>query len=195
MKRFTFTSLLGVALLALGACSDPLDTAQYTITPPTPQGSVPNRLGRAEMREVSLPQYASGQEIAYQTADGALRSSPDNLWADDQRRAVTLALARQISELSGATVVAEPWPLASEPQRRIEVRIERFLAAADNAVHLDGVYYVSPAGYDAQGGDVVRPFAITVPMQTDGKQATPGLIARTQSQALAVLASRMAQLQ
>ncbi|MER5173103.1 PqiC family protein [Thioclava sp. GXIMD2076] len=191
----TTLSCIAAALVALAACSNPLDTAQYAIDPPTAKDTLPDRLGRAELREISLPDYASGQEIAFQTADGALRSSPDNIWADAPRRSMTLALARQISEMSGATVVAEPWPLASEPQRRIEVRVERFIAAADGAVHLDGVYYVSPASYSASGGDTVHRFAIAVPMNgPTGKDADPGLIARTQSAALSQLAAQIAQL-
>ncbi|WP_339108751.1 PqiC family protein [Thioclava sp. GXIMD4216] len=195
MIRFTTFSLIGAALVTLAACSDPLDTAQYAIDPAPAKDTLPNRLGRAELREISLPDYASGQEIAFQTPDGALRSSPDNIWADDPKRAMTLALARQISEMSGATVIAEPWPLASDPQRKIEVRVDRFLAAADGAVHLDGVYYVSPASYAASGGDTVRRFDITVPMGgVAGKAADPGLIARTQSAALGQLAAQIAQM-
>lgn len=112
----TFPSLLALpvlAALALTGCSNPEATARYTLTPVAVAQSLPNRLGSAELREVSLPQYAAGQEIAWQSADGALRSSPDNIWADDPPRAMTLALARQISALSGATVIAEPWPLSS----------------------------------------------------------------------------------
>ena len=65
--------------------------------------------------------------------------------ADDPPRAVTLALARQISAVSGATVIAAPWPLSDGPDRRIEVRVEQFLATAGGVVRLSGSYYVSPA--------------------------------------------------
>ena len=196
MKR-PFPSLalpLLIGGFALAACSAPEATARYRIEPLPATQSLPNRLGSAEMREISLPQYAAGQEIAYESADGALRSSPENIWADDPPRAVTLALARQISELSGAIVIAEPWPLGETPQRRIEVRIEQFLARADGQMQLSGTYYIRP---DAQTGgrDSVRRFDVRVPIAgIEGAQATPAQIARAQSQAVAELARRIATL-
>jgi len=84
MTRFT-VALLPLVLLA--ACSDPLSTARFAIDPAPAQKTLPNRLGQAELREVSLPQYASDQEIARQTEDGALRSTPKEIWADDPPRA------------------------------------------------------------------------------------------------------------
>ncbi|MGD9917162.1 MAG: membrane integrity-associated transporter subunit PqiC [Paenirhodobacter sp.] len=179
---------LVLTLLALAACSNPLDTARYTIDPEPAAKSLPNRLGQAELREVSLPQYASGQEITWKDADGALRSTPKEIWADDPPRAVTLALAREISAVSGATVIAEPWPLSGGPDRRIEVRVEQFLATDKGAVRLAGSYYVSPVM--GAGGDTVRRFDISVPLAGAGA----GAIAQAQSQALAQLASQIAAL-
>lgn len=185
----TLTRLLLTGLIALAACSSPEKTARYVIDPPAAQQRLPNRLDLAELREVSLPQYASGQEIAYQTEDGALRSTPDNIWADDPPRAMTLVLARQISALSGATVVAEPWPLSNGPDRRIEVRVEQLLARADGVVRLSGVYFVSAA--DLGGGrDVVRRFDLSVPIEGE----CPPAIAAAQSRAIELLAERIAQL-
>lgn len=182
-------SLLPLCLLGLAACSDPEKIARYPIDPPTAQKAVANRLGRAELREVSMPQYATAQEIPYQTPDGALRSNPDNLWADDPSRAVTLSLARQISSISGATVISEPWPLADPPARRIEVRIEQMLPGSDGQLHVSGVYFVTPAGMEA-GRDIVRRFDFTVPIADQ----EPGTIAKAQSAAVTVLARRIAQL-
>lgn len=189
MTRFLMIAAL---LTGLAGCSNPEKTGRYVIEAPATTKSLPNRIGSAELREVSLPQYAAGQEIAWQTEDGALRSTPDDVWADDPARAVTLALARQISDLSGATVIAEPWPLAEPPGRRIEVRVEQFLARADGTVALGGSYYVSAA--DLGGGrDLVRRFALTVPI---GAEPTdPAAIARAQSQAVAQLASQIARLE
>jgi len=185
--------LIGVALSGLAACSNPEKTGRYVIETPAATKSLPNKIGSAELREVSLPQYAAGQEISWQTPDGALRSTPDNIWADDPPRAITLALARQISDLSGATVIAEPWPLSEGPQRRIEVRVEQFLARADEVVVLNGSYYVASA--DLNGGrDLVRRFALSVPIAA-GSEADPAAIAQAQSQAVAQLATRIAGLE
>lgn len=180
---------LMIGLSVLGACSDPLSTGRYMIDPPTAAKSLPNRLGQAELREVSLPQYASDQEIVWQTEDGALRSTPENVWADNPARAMTLALARQISALSGATVIPEPWPLAQEPQRRIEVRVEQVLPRADGVLHMAGIYFVSPAG-DTMGRDVVHRFDVEVPLEGEG----PGFIAKAQSAAIGQLAAQIAAL-
>lgn len=179
-------ALIGLALLA--GCSNPEKTGRYVIDPPTVQKQLPDRLGLTELREVSLPQYASGQEIAFQTEDGALRSRPDQIWADDPARAITLALARQISGLTGATVIAEPWPLAEPPLRRLEVRVEQMLPRADGVMRLSGQYFVSPSGYG--GRDVVRRFDLSVPITGEG----PAGRAAAQSRAVALLAERIARL-
>lgn len=180
-------SLLAV-LAALAACSDATETARFTLDPPQSARQFPNRIGTAELRDVSLPQYASDQEIAWQTADGAVRSSPRDIWADDPRRAVTLALARQISAVSGAVVISEPWPLTEAPARRIEVRVEQFLPTAQGNVRLAGTYFVTPQM--ASGGDVLRRFDLSVPVNGEG----PGAIAVAQSQAIAALGAQIAQL-
>ncbi len=185
MFRYAFVIL---GFLALSGCSDPTETARYAFDPAPVRQDLPNRIGSAELREVSLPQYASGQEIAWQTDDGALRSSPKQIWADDPPRAITLALARDISALSGARVIAEPWPLADPPQSRIEVRVEQFLAGADGRVRLRGAYYLSPMA--GSGRDAVRRFDLSVAIVGTG----PGAIAAAQSAAVAALAAQMAAL-
>ncbi|MCL7466460.1 PqiC family protein [Phaeovulum sp. NW3] len=182
-------SLSFLCLIALAGCSNPEKTGRHLIDPPAASQRLPDRLGLTELREVSLPQYAAGQEITWQTEDGALRSTPENIWADDPARAMTLALSRQITALSGATVIAEPWPLAEGPSRRLEVRVEQILAQADGNLRLSGVYFVSPAGLSG-GRDIVRRFDLTVPVAGEG----PGAIARAQSRAVALLAEQIAQL-
>lgn len=181
-------ALLGTGLLA--ACSNPEDTGRYLIDPPTAGVQVPNRLGTAELKDVSLPEYADDQEVAYQTADGAVRSNPDNLWADSPSRAFTTTLARAIGEVSGATVIGEPWPLAQPPARRLEVRVERALAGADNSYRLSGRYFVSDDRLSGGGTNHARSFDIRVPMASQGPAAT----AAAASQAISILAQQIATL-
>lgn len=176
-----------LGLLGLAGCSDPEDTARFLIDPPAGE-QVPNRLGSAELKDVSLPDYASGQEVAFQTADGAVRSTPDNLWADNPQRAFTLALARAISDASGATVIGEPWPLAEPPQRGLEVRVEKALAQANGTYRLSGRYFVSDDG--SGGANHARSFDIAVPLTGTG----PGASAVAVSQAIAILARQIATL-
>ncbi len=176
------------ALTLLGACSNGEKTARYLIDPPVSGGTVPNRLGTAELKDVSLPEYAAAGEVSWQTADGAVRSNTKELWADNPQRAFTQSLARAISDVSGATVIAEPWPLAEPPRRKIEVRVEQALARADGNYRLSGRYFVADDG--TGGANQARGFDISVPLADD----KPGTIARAQSQAIAQLARQIAQL-
>ena len=180
--------LVSVAALSLlGACSNGEKTARYLIDPPLSGERVPDRLGTAELKDVSLPEYASGDEVSWQSDDGAVRSNTKQVWADSPQRAFTQTLARTISDLSGATVIAEPWPLAEPPRRKIEVRVEKALAQADGVYRLSGRYFVAD---DAAGGaNQARSFDISVPLAAD---AGPEAIARAQSQAIAQLARQIA---
>lgn len=176
-----------LAVLALAACSDATKTQKWLIDPPVPAGAG-DRIGSAELRDVSLPEYAADQEVAFQTADGAVRSGPDDVWADSPQRAVTQSLARAISEASGATVIAEPWPLAEPPLRRIDVRVATALAGADGNYRLAGRYFIAD---EAVGGNnLARSFDIIVPMATDGPLGAR--ISRAQSAALGQLAGQIA---
>lgn len=183
--------LIASAILALLAgCSNGEKTARYLIDPPLTGERLPNRLGTTELKDVSLPEYASAGEVSWQTADGAVRSNTKELWADNPQRAFTQTLARTISDLSGATVIAEPWPLGEPPRRTLEVRVEKALAQADGRYRLSGRYFVGDS--DAGGANQARSFDIAVPLGQPGDQATPAAIARAQSQAISQLARQIA---
>jgi uncharacterized lipoprotein YmbA len=186
--RLPLIALSGLVLL--GACSDPEKTGRFLIDPPTQNVRVANRLGTAELKDVSLPDYASNQEVAFQTADGAVRSNPKNLWADTPGRAFTTTLARAISDVSGATVIGEPWPLAEPPARVLEVRVERALAQANNIYRLSGRYFVSDDGLSGNGANQARSFDIRVPMTAQ----TPEGTAAAASEAISILAQQIATL-
>ena len=153
-SRRTAPLIAALGLLALAACSNPEKTARYLIDPPATGDMVANRLGTAELKDVSLPEYASGQEVSWQTPDGAVRSTPDDLWADSPQRAFTLSLARAISDVSGATVIGEPWPLAQPPppcawfDESHTVLIKYFLTSTFHASFIDsfgwGTHFVHP---------------------------------------------------
>lgn len=175
--------------LGLAACSNPEKTARFLIDPPAVSAQVPNRLGTAELKDVSLPEYASDQEVMWQTADGAVRSTPDNLWADNPQRGFTMALAREISNVSGATVIGEPWPLAEPPQRVLEVRVETALAQANGLYRLRGRYFVSDQ--DNGGTNHARSFDISVPLTQPDQ---PAAIAAALSQSITILAQQIATL-
>lgn len=185
MRHFLIASAI-VATLA--GCSNGEKTARYLIDPPATGERLPNRLGTTELKDVSLPEYASGGEVSWQTPDGAVRSNTKELWADDPQRAFTQTLARAISDSSGATVIPEPWPLAEPPRRTLEVRVEKALAQADGTYRLSGRYFVGDSG--TGGANQARSFDIAIPMGTT--EAAPAVIARAQSQAIAQLARQIA---
>ena len=160
----------------------------FLITPPEVAAELPNRLGRVELRDVVLPQYAAAAEIAVQNASGGLVASSAQIWAESPVRAVTDVLAAQISALSGAVVVAEPWPLGEGPDRVLEVRVERMLAGADGLFRLQGQYFLSSA--TGSGGDLARRFDLSVPLTGPG----PAAVADAQARALQALARQIAQL-
>lgn len=187
-RNLAGSAALVLATFSLSACSNPEGTGRFIIDPPATTAQLPNRLGTAELKDVKLPEYASDQEIMWQTEDGAIRSNPDNLWADNPERGFTLALAREISQISGATVIGEPWPLAEPPQRELEVRVERALAQANGVYRLTGRYFVAD---DAGGGtNHARSFDISVPLASN----QPGAIAAALSQAISQLAGQIATL-
>ncbi|MBZ4020856.1 hypothetical protein CKO11_00085 [Rhodobacter sp. TJ_12] len=182
-KPLILGTLLCAALAGCGA-----NAALYLVEPPAPTEQLANRLGRVEVREVVLPQYATAPEVTVQEPDGALRPQRNQLWADAPSQAITRVIAMQISAYSGATAVAEPWPLSDGPERRLEIRVAQLLAGSDGAFHLSGQYFVTPVM--SPGRDVARSFNISVPLNGDGPQA----IAAAQALALQQLARQIAQL-
>lgn len=197
MTRAAMTRAVIVCLLApaLAACAPGRgDRAMYLIDPPAPADRVPDRLGRIELREVVLPQYAAGQEMLRQDGTGALRGDLAAVWADAPGRGLTQALATQISHVSGATALAQPWPLATPPDRVLEIRIDRIFAGHDGAFHLSGQYFIAPR--DA-GRDIVRGFDISEPIKpapAAGAAPTAAAVAAAQAGALQALARQIAQL-
>lgn len=153
---------------ALAACSGP---DRFLVTPQTTAVErVASRFASIEVLEVSLPTYASGEEIVVEADGGALETS-DLLWADDPTRAVTLALTRNLSEVTGARVAPSPWPFDSFPNARIDVRVEQFVSAQDGTIRLAGQYFV--ADLDGRGRDRARLFSLATPTPADGTVIDP----------------------
>lgn len=178
---------IAAAVLAVSACStDPETVSRHLVEPAPPESRVADRLGSVELRELSLPEYASGQEVMLQAPDGTLRSGPAHIWADEPSRAMTAALARQLSALTGATVAAEPWPLSDEPAYTLEVRVARAYAGNTGRFSLEGQYFL--AGTDEDARDIARSFDISVPLRGSGAAAA----AQASAEAVAALAGRIA---
>lgn len=188
MNRFALTFVLTTAALGLAACNG-TGTARYIVDPPSSPQITGDQLGTTELKTVSLPDYAAADAISWQDPDGSVHANKKMIWADKPERAFTETLARTISEMSGASVIAEPWPLASPPQHKLDVRVEKALASNDGYFRLKGRYFLSAEGSGA-GSHHTRYFDIAVPV--DPKN--PASVAQAASQAITQLAQQIAQL-
>lgn len=178
-------NLIGASaiLLALAACGD--NKARFVIDTSAAPSQTRLNVASIEVRDVSLPAYASASEIVVEQADGALKPVAKSLWADDPVRGVTGALARSLATKSTATVSAEPWPLADGPAVRLEVRVDRMVAGADGIFRLTGQFALSsPQG---QLRDSLTRFAVAVPLA----DASAGAVARSTGQAIDALADEV----
>jgi uncharacterized lipoprotein YmbA len=175
-----------LAALLLSACSLAGPPSRYLIEAAPTDLRLPARVSTIELREVSLPLYAGGDEVVQGQPDGALRANKNTLWADEPSRAVTATLARSLGEITGAVVAADPWPLAGLPDARIEVRVDKMLAGADGVFRLEGQYFVAPLGRDFS--ESAERFALSAPVAGDGATA----LSAASGQALTDLAELIA---
>ncbi|MEM9431321.1 MAG: PqiC family protein [Pseudomonadota bacterium] len=160
---------LVLGLVALAACSNDANIERY----PIPLLSTENRIEIAadtvEVRLVSLPLYAESEEVPLLGGDGALRTSADVLWADEPDRALSQALARNLTEITSAVVAVEPWPLEGFPETRIEVRVDALIAPPGGILRFAGAWYAASPG--TPGQDRSARFQFSQPLAGDGVPA------------------------
>jgi uncharacterized lipoprotein YmbA len=168
----TLSFLFPIALLA--ACAGG-NEPRYLISS-APGEKVANLRGRSiEVRLVSLPTYAAASEIVTEGEGGALLALANAQWADDPARGITGALARGLSERTGAAAAAEPWPLSTGPDARLDVRVDQVYARADGMFELTGQFAVSsPEGTQRE---FVKRFEIQTPVDGEGPAATADALA------------------
>jgi uncharacterized protein len=173
-----------VAALALGACGG--NSAQYLFDPVPTDTRIRTSVQSVVIQDVTVPEYANNQEIAVLGSDGAVRTDSDVLWAEIPSDAISNGIARSLSEITGATVAADPWPLEAIPDMRLEVRIERMIADDAGRFVFAGQYFLSPDGRNFRSA--TGRFNIVEPMDTNGY---PG-IARAGSRAVTRLSEQIA---
>ncbi len=160
-----------LALTAATACS----TTLTRLDMPTVTSDLEVRalVGSVMVRTVSLPTYASAEEISLETAPGVITSEGDLLAADDPSRAVTLSLTQALDDILNATVGPDPWPFAGLPDVSVDVRVSEMLGSAvTGTFRLAGQYYIGGDGIDFANSS--RTFGYTVPMVTPD---IPGAVA------------------
>ncbi len=129
-----------ILLAALSGCSNP-DISRYAVNTPE-AAAIGKSKTTIEVLEVSLPLYARDQEIPYADQTGAIRTDRSALWADTPARAISLGLAESISQLTGAVVAVEPWPLDTSADVKLDVRVRTLLASTDGSLQFSGQYFV-----------------------------------------------------
>ena len=103
---------------ALVGCASHLD--RLAMVPVASDLKLSPLVSSAMVRTVSLPTYAAIDEIAFELPGGLIANNTDVLWADDQQRAVTLVLTRNLSNILNTDVGAEPWPFVGRPDVAID---------------------------------------------------------------------------
>lgn len=176
--RLPFTLVTALLLAACGG-NDTLIAA--------PEVKVTERINTSfrsiEVLEVSLPDYATGDEIALEN-DGALSLS-NALWADDPTRAVTLGLSRNLTEITSRTVAPEPWPFDRPAAARVDVRVEQLLVSGGQ-MRMSGQYFVTDL--DGRGRDHAHLFNLSIPIEEVNAQTA----AAGRAQLVASLATAIA---
>lgn len=171
--------MIFVALIGLVACSPPIN--RLSMAPLQSPLELRPLVESVMLRTVTLPSYAAAEEIAFETAEGLIASNEDVIWADDQQRAVTVAITRNMTDILNAMVGPEPWPFIALPDVVVDIQVERMLAGSDGIFLLTGQFYVGGDGIDFPNS--TRPFAISKPM-ADGTLAS---IAAAQAEVLLTL--------
>lgn len=177
MTRLLLLLALCPALLACSAKEVRFDSEALPV--PSRQ-RVHVGFARIDVVAVTLPTYATSEEIHVRDASGAIKA-PGPLWADDPARALTLQIAQELGGITGRLVAPDPWPFQEPPDVRVDVRIADFYATAAGKFRIAGVVYTAP---ESGGSDRVRNFAIETPIAVPGN---PAAIARARSDAVSRL--------
>lgn len=157
-------SLLAICASVLIGCGETAEPVRFD-TPTANRTSlapVSIPLRTVSVREVTLPAYATEEGIAISDGAGAITTTPDNLWADDATRAVTLRLTNALADITGRQVASDPWPFRDDPDAVVDVRFESFVAVAAGQFEASGRYYVAQSSEDrrdhAHGFRIVQPY-------------------------------------
>lgn len=183
--KFSIAALISTLLVA--GCGENDDPVRYSSPPAalSSQVSIPHRT--VALREVSLPTYATDEEISIADGTGAISQFPGSIWADDPTRAVTLRLTNALADVTRRTVAFDPWPFQDDPDVTVDVRFEEFVAETSGRFVARGRYYVAhtnPARSDRDGSfNLAEPF--------DPAQGFSA-IAQAQSQIISALAVQIA---
>ncbi len=136
--------LMTLALLA--GCAGPPDTL-LLLEPAGAVTPLSSPVRSIEVREMSLPYYAEREQVAVRAGDGSVVVSDEVLWADLPPRALTLRVVETLAQvLPEADVAAEPWPLLSPADLRVEIQVASLIGTPGGNLELTGQYFVVSDG-------------------------------------------------
>lgn len=178
--------LLILCVLALGACTSPPDP-RLLLPGAQPMTGGVTVARSVEIREISLPYYAEGEEVAILGENGTVEILDSLLWADLPPRALTLRLAETLARaLPQTAVAAEPWPLLSRAELSVNVQVSRILGAPGGVLDFEGQYFI--VAEDRGSYERARAFDLSLPVTGVGA----GGIASAQARAIEELATLIA---
>ena len=152
------------ALLVSGCLSR--EAPKFAVEPAVPAkpATVATSARTILVAKVSLPSYAKESRIAVQNETGGIVGLPDADWADDPERAMSYALVRHLTQISGRKVAVDPWPLDGLPDAEVRVRVEELLSSKNGLLRLSGQFAVRRD--ERPNLNKLVPFEISVPVSS-----------------------------
>lgn len=156
MRRPSLILALLVALLALAGCGGGATVHYYVIDPePGPVLRSASESGAPlalEIVDVEVPQYLERFQLATRSAGNEIDYAEAHQWSEPLRKTLARVLAEHLSAVLDTPDVATPQArLASTPQLRLLVHVDRFERGTDGRVELRGRWQLT----DAEDGRVL----------------------------------------
>ena len=121
--------------------------------------------------EVSLPDYAKETKLFVEgERENALEAWENADWGDEPERAFALVLVRELTQITGADVATDPWPLGGVPEAEVRVRVSQMIVRPDNTVSLAGHFSIRRDVVESR--NKVELFALQVPVAATGADGT-----------------------
>ncbi|MCH2099608.1 MAG: PqiC family protein, partial [Pseudomonadales bacterium] len=145
MLRMLRTCSLILAATALAACGSPAINYYVLDVEPGPRIATTNTLS-IEIIDVEVPQYLERFQLLTRTAGNGLLYAEAHQWGEPLKKTLARVLAAHLSEVLGTADVSTPHArLASAPDLRVQVHIDRFERAVSGHIELRARWQVTDA--------------------------------------------------
>ena len=149
MLRMLRTCSLILAATALAACGSPAINYYVLDVEPGPRIATTNTLS-IEIIDVEVPQYLERFQLLTRTAGNGLLYAEAHQWGEPLKKTLARVLAAHLSEVLGTADVSTPHArLASAPDLRVQVHIDRFERAVYGHIELRARWQVTDAATGA----------------------------------------------